>query len=279
MYSELRSWSFPILATLTLLLGIVATPTAAQESASSTPPDSTQSARQPHQLDTQTDRAVSLRGLPRNIFQDQKELFLFPKDLAKGKHWLPTIAIVGVTAGLVASDAHTAPTFRTTTRFHGFNNVFNDTNSAALIAVVPAAIYGVGLLRKDSYAQGTALLAVEAVADGFLLDVPFKGITGRKQPLNYTGNGPYSDNFFEASHNPVRSGGFYSMHASAAMAVATVIARRYRNRRWVPFVAYGLAGAISFSRISRNDHFSSDVFFGGAMGYVISRFVVLPGRN
>jgi hypothetical protein len=48
---------------------------------------------------------------------------------------------------------------------------------------------------------------------------------------------------------------------------------------WVPFVAYGLAGTISFSRITRSDHFSADVFFGGTIGYVISRYVVLPGRS
>jgi len=64
-----------------------------------------------------------------------------------------------------------------------------------------------------------------------------------------------------------------------AMAVATVIARRYRSHRWVPFVAYGLAGAISFSRITRSDHFPADVFFGGAMGFVIARYAVLPQRE
>jgi membrane-associated phospholipid phosphatase len=137
----------------------------------------------------------------------------------------------------------------------------------------------VGWLRKDSYAQDTALLAGEAVADGFILDLPFKAITGRKQPLDYMGNGPYSDSFFNGPHNPFSSGGFYSAHAMAATAVATVIARRYRNHRWVPYVAYGLAGAISFSRITRSDHFPADVFFGGAMGYVISRYAVLPARN
>jgi len=140
-------------------------------------------------------------------------------------------------------------------------------------------MYGVGWLRKDSYAKETALLAGEAGADGFLLDIPFKAITGRRQPLSYTGNGPYSDSFFNGLHNPINSGGFYSVHAFAATSVATIIAQRYRKHRWVPFVAYGLAGAISFSRISRSDHFPSDVFFGGAMGFVIAKYAVLPARD
>jgi hypothetical protein len=260
--------------TFSLSLGVEARLAAGQEAAPSTQ-DSSQVQPDP----PQQDRSVSLRKLPGNILQDQKTIFLFPTALARGEHWWPTIGVLGGTAGLVASDPYSAPPFRTTNDFNGFNRVFSSGNTAAFIAAVPAAMYGVGWLRKDSYAQDTALLAGEAVADGFILDIPFKGIAGRRQPLSYTGNGPYSDSFFEGSHNPFHSGGFYSEHAMAAMAVATIIARRHRNHRWVPFVAYGLAGAISFSRITRSDHFPGDVFFGGAMGFVISRYAVLPARN
>jgi hypothetical protein len=222
---------------------------------------------------------VSLGKLPKNILEDQKDIFLFPRQLARGKHWWPTVGVLIATAGLVASDPYTAPPFRTTSSFNGFNRAFSSTNTAAIIAAVPSAMYGVGWLRRDSYAKETALLAGEAIADGFLLDVASKGITGRKQPLDYLGNGPYTDSFFGGSHNPFHSGGFYSLHSMAAISVATVIARRYRNHRWVPFAAYGVAGVICFSRITLSDHFPADVFFGGAMGYVISRFAVLPARN
>jgi membrane-associated phospholipid phosphatase len=225
-----------------------------------------------------SDRQVSLRTFPSNLLADQKDIWLFPSKLAKGKHWIPTVAILGVTSGLVASDPNTAPSFRTTNNFNTFNRVFSGTNTGALIAAVPASIYAVGLIKKDAYAQNTALLAAEAIADGFALDLAFKGITGRKQPLQYSGNGPYTDSFFNGTHNPFHSGGFYSVHAMAAASVAAVIAHRYRKHRWVPFVAYGMAGAISFSRISGSNHFPSDVFLGGAMGFVIARYAVLPAR-
>lgn len=224
-------------------------------------------------------RSVSLRQLPGNLLADQKDIWLFPTKLARGKHIWPTVAVVGITAGFVASDPYSAPPFRNTTSFSGFNRVLSSTNTGAFIAAVPAAMYAIGWARKDSYVQETALLAGEAFADGFLLDLPFKAITGRREPITYTGNGPYSDSFFNGTHNPVHSGGFYSIHAMGAMAVATVIARRYRSHRWVPFVAYGLAGAISFSRITRSDHFPADIFFGGAMGFVIARYAVLPQRE
>lgn len=279
MRSRTQRWILSILLALPFLLGVDSGTARGQEIGPAASPDATQNIPAGQQGSATTDRSVSLRKLPGNILEDQKEIFLFPKELAKGKHWWPTIGVLGGTAALVASDPYTAPAFRTTTRFNGFNRGLSAVNTAAFIAAVPAAMYGVGWLRKDSYAQDTALLAGEAVADGFLLDIPFKGITGRRQPIDYVGNGPYADSFFNGSHNPVNSGGFYSVHAFAATAVATVIAQRYRKHRWVPFVAYGLAGAICFSRISRSEHFPSDVFFGGAMGFVIARYAVLPARN
>jgi membrane-associated phospholipid phosphatase len=277
MDSPARFGRFVLFAFATSLFGSL--PLVAQEK-----PDTPETSSTNHHLGTSTccsdiGRSVSLRQLPGNMLADQKDIWLFPTKVAKGKHIWPTIGIVGVTAGFVASDPYSTPPFRNTTSFSGFNRVFSSTNTGAFIAAVPAAMYGIGWIRKDSYAQETALLAGEAFADGFLVDLPFKAITGRREPVSYTGNGPYADSFFNGTHNPFHSGGFYSLHAMGAMAVATVIARRYRSHRWVPFVAYGLAGAISFSRITRSDHFPADVFFGGAMGFVIARYAVLPQRE
>jgi membrane-associated phospholipid phosphatase len=262
-----------------ILFSLLATasPAFCQESSDrASSPSPTQQQPQPSAI-AAPDRQVSLRTFPGNFVADQKEIWMFPGKLAKGKHWLPTVAIVGVTSALIASDPYTAPPFRTTTTFSGFNRAFSGVNTGAFIAAVPASIYAVGLIKKDSYAQSTALLAAEAFADGFVLDLAFKGITGRKQPLQYTGNGPYTDSFFNGTHNPFRSGGFYSVHAMSAVSVAAVIAHRYRKHRWVPFVAYGMAGAISFARVTGRNHFPSDVLFGGAMGFVIARYAVLPG--
>jgi membrane-associated phospholipid phosphatase len=263
---------------LFIVLGLLSGPAFSQEPASTALPSQTAQTATNAPAGATSDRDVSLRALPKNILADQKDIWLFPTKLAKGKHWIPTISIVGVSTALIATDPHTAPTFRTTSDFSGFNRAFSEANTAAFIAAVPASIYAIGLLRKDSYAQNTGLLAAEAVADGFALNLAFKGITGRKQPSEYAGDGPYDDSFFNGSHNPLHSGGFYSMHSMAAFAVATVVAHRYRNHQWVPFVAYGMAGAISFSRITTSDHFPSDVFFGGAMGFVIARYAVLPAR-
>jgi membrane-associated phospholipid phosphatase len=222
-------------------------------------------------------REVSWRRLPSNILRDQKDLWLFPVQLAHGRHWLPAVAVVGVTAGLLAADAHDAPYFRRTSSFSGFNSAFSGRTTALGIALVPSAMYGIGLVRKDSYAQQTALLAGEAAFDSGVLAIAMKDVSRRLRPSDVAPYGDFSGTFFRS--RPVAFGqgsAFPSGHATLAFAVATVIARRYGKRHsWVPWVAYGTAGAIGFSRITLQAHFPSDVFLGAALGYSIARFDVL----
>src|ERR1700757_2374813 len=100
-----------------------------------------------------SDRQVSLRTLPSNLIADQKDIWLFPAKLAKGQHWIPTVPIVGVTSALAATDPNTAPSFRTTNSFSGYNRVLSGTNTGAFIAAVPASMYAIGLIKKDSYTK------------------------------------------------------------------------------------------------------------------------------
>lgn len=224
-----------------------------------------------------TERDVSWRRLPANLLHDQKDLWLFPVQLVHGRHLLPVASVVGVTTGLLAADPHDAPYFRRTASFHGFNRAFSGTATALEIALVPASFYLAGLVRKDSYAQKTALLAGEAVADGMVLTVVMKAVSRRLRPSDISPQGDFTDTFFR-SHKSIFGSSFPSGHTVAAFSVATVYARRYGNRRWVPWVAYGIAGVIGFSRVTLQSHFPADVFLGAALGYSISRFAVLRWR-
>ncbi|HME09795.1 MAG TPA: phosphatase PAP2 family protein, partial [Bryobacteraceae bacterium] len=189
----------------------------------------------------------------------------------------PFLGVLAVTAGLVAADPWTDKPFKNTTAFHGFNSVFSGNNTAIETAVVPLSLYGIGLLRKDSYAQNTALLAGEAVADSEILATVLKTADRRLRPAGVGPNGNSADTWFESPGGVgLGRGGFPSGHAIAAFSVATVIARRYGKRyRWVPYAAYGLAAAVGFSRVTTLAHFPSDVFLGAALGYSVSRFAVL----
>jgi membrane-associated phospholipid phosphatase len=222
------------------------------------------------------ERDVSLRQLPANFLRDQKDIWLFPVKLAHGEHWLPTIAVVGITAGLLAADPHDVSYFRNTTTFHGFNRAMSARATTLEIGLVPAAFYIVGLARKRPYTEKTALFAGEAFVDSMVVYAVMNAVTRRLRPSDLPPQGPFSDTFFR--HNSILNNSFPSGHTIEAFAVATIIARRYRSHRWVPWVAYGVATTIGFSRITLQAHFPSDVFLGAALGYSISRFAVLHGQ-
>jgi membrane-associated phospholipid phosphatase len=139
---------------------------------------------------------------------------------------------------------------------------------------VPVTFFLVAQIRHDSYASKTGLLAGEAYTDGLVVDLAIKAITRRQRPSEVPPGAPFNDTFFNSKKSPLSSS-FPSGHAVGAFSVATVVARRYRHHRWVPWVAYGCATAISLSRVTTLAHFPSDVFLGAALGYSIARFQVL----
>jgi membrane-associated phospholipid phosphatase len=222
------------------------------------------------------ERPVSWRRLLPNLIADQERIWSFPARLVQGQSWIPTAAVLGTTAGLIALDPTEAAYFHRTGTFHGFNGIF--TGNATIVGTIaaPVSLYAAGLIRKDAKMQRTALFAGEAVADAEILTTVLKGATDRLRPSSIPAGGNYSDSWFEGKGSFFgRGGSFPSGHAIAAFSVATVVARRYRNHRWAPYAAYGLAAAVGFSRLSLSAHFLSDVFMGGALGYSISRFAVL----
>ena len=227
------------------------------------------------------ERPINWRTLVPDILRDQRPIWTFPAKLAGGEHWEPTLGIAAAFGGLVALDPHDSPYFRNNkSSFSTFNHRLNSTNTAIGIGLVPVSFYALGLVRKDSYATHTSLLAGESVVDDAILTWVFQNATGRLRPKVITTGGSYSNTWFKTYHPLLRADtSFPSAHSIAAFSVATVFARRYGSHRWVPWVAYGAATLVGFSRVTLQAHFPSDVFAGAAFGYIISRFVVMPGRE
>jgi membrane-associated phospholipid phosphatase len=224
-----------------------------------------------------TGRDVSERTVFTNILHDQKDLWLFPLKMSRENHWLPTVIVAGVTAGLLATDAQDAPFFRQTRAFNDFDHAFASNISMTEVLIAPASFYAVGLLDKDPYARKTGLFAGEALVDVTILSEAIKAITRQTRPQAIPPYGNFSDTFFNAKGDPLSSS-FPSGHTISAFAVATVIAERYQKRHWwVPLLAYGAASVIGFSRVTTQAHFPSDVFLGAALGYGVARFDVLQG--
>jgi membrane-associated phospholipid phosphatase len=222
---------------------------------------------------------VSLKGVIPNIIEDQKQIYWrFPGQLAHGKHWAPVAGVLAATAGLIAADQTDAGYFRRSSTYNGFNRAFSGTNTALGVFLSPLAMYGAGLMAKDSYTQNTALLAGEAIADSEILAEILKVSTRRVRPSSMSPNSGFVDTWFDGLTRS--GGGFPSGHTIGAFSVATVVSGRYgKHHRWVPYVAYGLAGTVGFSRLTLSAHFPTDVFVGAALGYAISHFTVLHSRS
>jgi membrane-associated phospholipid phosphatase len=224
-------------------------------------------------------REATWRSLPRDFLHDQKDIWLFPTQLARGHHWIPTLAVVGGTAGLIVADPHIMPYFRTHAgNLDDLNDTFDAYIATGMVVALPASLLAAGYIRHDRYQVSTAILAGEAYADSAVVNLAVKAITRRQRPSDVPPGGDFHNTFFNGGESPLHGSSFPSGHATGAFSVATVVAVRYRKHRWVPWAAYGMATAISLSRITSSAHFPSDVFLGSALGYAITRYQVLRTR-
>ena len=225
--------------------------------------------------DQDPDRDVSWKRVLLNAAHDQKPIWLFPVAVARGHHLVPTISVVALTVGLIVADRYDSAYFHRTQTFNGFDKVFSGRNTADGTWIFPLGFDFASWLRKDKYGERTAVLSGEAVLDSEIVTLAMKDIDRRWRPWEAStrGNGTYTDTWFKTSGDYLGgSGNFPSGHTIAAFSVATVFADRYPRYRWL---AYALAGAIGFSRISLQSHFPSDVFLGSVLGYSIAHYVVL----
>lgn len=249
----------------------------AQDGQSALPDSPSASARAKH--GSEVDREVTWGSVPRDFLHDQKGIWLFPTQLAKGRYWLPTLAIAGGTAGLLVADPHAMPYFRNHARnLDDINDVFDSPITTGEVVAVPASLLVAGYIRHDPYQVGTAILAGEAYADSAVVDLAMKAVTRRKRPSDVRPGQSFNDTFFSGGQSPFKGSSFPSGHAAGVFSVATVVATRYRNHRWVPWASYAFATAISFSRVTTLSHFPSDVFLGAALGYTITRYQTLAPR-
>lgn len=225
-----------------------------------------------------TAREESLRKLPRDFAHDQKTTWLvFPAQVAHGHHWLPLLATVGTTAGLLYADPHVMNYFRAhENNLSDLNSTFSSEISASEIAAVPVGLLLAGYVRHDPYQVSTAWLCADAYGDSAIPPLVIKAIARRQRPSEVPPLTPFQDEFFKDSW--YKGSSFPSGHSAAAFAVATVVSHRYSNHKWVPILAYGMSAVISLSRITGREHFPSDVFVGSVIGYTTADYAALRPR-
>jgi membrane-associated phospholipid phosphatase len=180
------------------------------------------------------------------------------------------------------------PIQRTALRFRQHNKVvrnisgqitkFGGTYETYTLGVLGAY----GFLFKNRKIQTTTLLATQSYLTGTVIESALKLLAGRQRPyitdstkveVEPTFYGP----FYKTPRDPnsrKTNSSFPSGHTTVAFAAATVFALEYKNKPWVPVLAYSAASLIGLSRIIENRHWTTDVLTGAAVGYLSGRLVV-----
>ncbi len=136
-------------------------------------------------------------------------------------------------------------------------NSINDLGHYKSIAPIFLTLYGTGILNRDERMKKTAFSSLEAsLASGGTV-LLLKRVFGRSRPYMEEGNSSYS--FLEGTDDDRAS--FPSGHSAVAWALFTPYAKEYG--KWV----YIVPASVSFARVYKDKHWSSDVVVGAVIGY------------
>jgi membrane-associated phospholipid phosphatase len=204
------------------------------------------------------------------------------------RQWLITGAAIGVTAALIHFDNDIDKWATVQKQKHRWVNKSSPvitqfgstygTISLAATGLIYAAI-------KDQKGVQTSLLATQAwITSGIWVQL-IKHLTGREDPsASYVFSkipggkwwGPFAqyDQDLPVYKSVSSFDAFPSGHTAAAFSIATVFATRYKDRKAIPVICYSAAALVGMSRLTEHQHWSSDVFVGGLIGYVCGKQVV-----
>ena len=195
----------------------------------------------------------------RDFAGDQKSLWSSPKNIRVSDfQWL--VPLAGATAAFIETDSsysrHLSHDPVKLSNYNKYSNV-----GIAALAGGAGALWALSYKNHNSHWRETGYLAGEAAINSLLITEAAKYSFRRERPMIGSGTGQ----FFQG-------GGvsFPSEHATAAWAIAGVIAHEYPGPL-TKILAYGAAGLISYSRIRSRQHFPADVFVGGVIGNLVAQ--------
>lgn len=149
------------------------------------------------------------------------------------------------------------------------SDVGDQVGGSEFLLCVSALLLAVGYTYKLNLWKiaGWDTLVVHAVAG--LVSTALKHVVGRARPkfmhVGVSEFSPFAGNGWDS---------FPSGHTTCSFAIATVLAVRFPKLRWGVF---GIALAISASRLFRGSHFLTDIIAGAVLGVLIG--AVIPRRQ
>jgi len=188
----------------------------------------------------------------KHIVTDQREFWTAPTRLrVKDLKWIAPSA--GIAAAFIASDSWWSKQVNPShvqTSLH-----ISDYGVYSLIGLGGAAFL-LGHFSGRSHLEEAGLLSAEAAINSTGVAYLLKETTQRQRPLDGNGHG----DFFQGGAS------FPSEHSAIAWSIASVWAHEYPG--WFSqTAAYGLASAITVTRVTAKEHFPSDVIVGSALGW------------
>ena len=229
----------------------------------------------------------SKKGYLPSLFDNFEEQVKAPFKF-KRKQWIMTGAAVGITAVLLHFDNDIDKLARVQKQDHAWVNktspVITQFGSAYGISTVAAIGLLSAALNKEKGVQ-TSLLATQALITSGAWIQLIKHFTGREDPdASYIYSkkpggqwwGPFSqyDQDIPVYKSISSFDAFPSGHTAAAFSIATVFATRYKDIKAIPIISYSMATLVGISRMTEHQHWASDVFVGGVIGYVCGKQVV-----
>jgi hypothetical protein len=196
----------------------------------------------------------------RNVLRDQKAIWTSPNRLRfRDTGWL--VPLAGATAGLMVTDRDVSRHFSNSPVTLKRYRRLSDAGALSLVGAA-GGLYLWGKATQDEHKRETGLLSGEALVNSLMLSSAIQYSTGRQRPYQNGAEG----NFFRHGTS------FPSNHSAAAWAVASVIAHEYPGPL-TKFLVYGIASAVSMSRVRSKQHFPSDVLVGSLIGWFVGKQV------
>jgi membrane-associated phospholipid phosphatase len=242
--------------------GAAAKPGANSPSAISTPVESMTSTQFPGELQPGTDPENKLFSpFVRHMARDQAQFWSSPREWKKPDTLKTFLSFVGFTGALIAGDSWISKQVPDAPGQLRRSKQISDYGTVSLIGAA-AGSYAFGAFTHREHLRETGFLSAEAAIDSLMVTYALREITQRQRP--YEGNGNAS--FFHGGSS------FPSEHAAVAWSVASVFAHEYPGPL-SKIAAYGLASAVTLTRVTGRQHFASDVVVGSALGWYFARQV------
>lgn len=214
-------------------------------------------------------------------FKDTRDIFVAPFHWNAQK-WLLTAEVLAATATIMTQDVtihdffqRNRSVFASEVSKHGLE----PWGSAIYTSALYTGFLVYGELANENRFRRLAWLGYKTIVISAGVNYLVKEFFHRHRPYQVEGevkNGQLaelSQYEWDGPISKLQYNSFPSGHTVSAFAMATILATEFKDSKWVPVVAYSVAGLTGLSRIYDNKHWASDVFMGAVFGWAMGKLI------